>query len=99
MAGKSEGDFKAETIDRIEKIFPGCIVTKLDASLKGGIPDVLILYGDKWATLEFKKSAKANKRPNQEYYVNLMDDMSFSRFIFPENVEEVLYDLQQAFRP
>lgn len=99
MAGKNEGDFKAETIDRIEKIFPGCIVTKLDASLKGGIPDVLILYGDKWATLEFKRSAKANRRPNQEYYVNLMNDMSFSRFIFPENVEEVLDDLQQALRP
>lgn len=99
MAGKSEGDFKADTIKRIKKIFPGCIVTKLDAGLKGGIPDLLILYGSKWATLEFKKSAKANKRPKQEYYVNLMNQMSFSRFIFPENVEEVLHDLQQALRP
>ena len=63
-----------------------------------GIPDLLILHNNKWATLENKRSAKATKQPNQEYYVNKMNDMSFSRFIYPENKEEVLNDLQQTFK-
>ena len=70
---------------------------KLDPDYIQGIPDLLVLYKDKWATLECKKSAKASKRPNQEHYVKKMNDMSFSAFIFPENKEEVLDELQQSF--
>ena len=79
-------------------MFPGCIVTKLDSSDIQGIPDLLILYKNKWATLENKRSKNATKRPNQEYYVEKLDSMSFSRFIFPENKEEVLRELQSAFQ-
>ena len=78
-------------------MFPGCIVTKLDSSDIQGIPDLLILYKNKWAALEVKKDASASKRPNQEYYVARMNEMSFSKFIFPENKEDVLNELQQAF--
>lgn len=62
-----------------------------------GIPDLLVLYKNKWASLECKKSAKAKRQPNQEYYVEKMNDMSFSRFVYPENKEEVIRDLQQVF--
>ena len=79
-------------------MFPGCIVTKLDSSDIQGIPDLLILYKNKWATLENKRNAKATHQPNQDYYVDVMNNMSFSRFIYPENKEEVLNDLQQAFK-
>ena len=79
-------------------LFPGCIVMKSDSGYLQGIPDLLILFNDKWAALECKQHAGAKKQPNQEYYVGKMDEMSFSRFICPENKEEVLHDLQQSFQ-
>lgn len=98
MAGKLERDFQSNLIKEIKDRFPGCVVTKLDSSHIQGIPDLLILYRNRWATLECKKGSKEKKQPNQEYYVNKMNEMSFSRFIFPENKEEVLNDLQQTFK-
>ena len=98
--GRRESDFQAKLIKDIEQQFPGSIVTKLDSSHIQGIPDLLILYRDKWATLECKKSERDyrnNKRPNQDIYVDRMNNMSFSRFIYPENREEVISELQQAF--
>ena len=97
--GKLERDFQASLIKELKEIFPGCIVTKLDSSHIQGIPDILLLHKDRWATLECKKNANAKKQPNQNYYVDKMNEMSFSRFICPENKEEVLNDLQQAFKP
>lgn len=96
---KLERDFQAKLIRELKEMFPGCIVMKNDASYIQGIPDLLVLYKDKWASLECKKQANAKKQPNQEYYVGRMNEMSFSRIICPENKEEVLYELQQAFEP
>lgn len=93
-----ESEFQSKLIKELHSRFKDCIVTKLDSGHIQGIPDLLILWQNHWATLECKKSANANKRPNQEYYVNRMNEMSFSRFINPENKEEVLNDLEQAFR-
>lgn len=92
-----ESKFQANLKKELKQRFPGCIVTKLDSGDIQGIPDLLVLYKDKWATLENKRSATASKRPNQEYYVNKMNDMSFSRFIFPENKDEVLNELERKF--
>ena len=96
---KLERDFQAKLIKEIKQIFKGCIVMKNDSSYIQGIPDLLILYRDKWAALEVKKSATAHHQPNQEYYVELMDEMSYASFIYPENKEEVLYELQQTLFP
>lgn len=95
---RPEREFQSRLIKELKIIFKGCIVMKLDTSYIQGVPDLLILYKNKWAALECKKSAKAAKQPNQEYYVGLMNEMSFSRFICPENKEEVLRELQQAFK-
>lgn len=94
-SSRLESGFQDRLIKRLKEMFPGCMILKQDAYQ--GIPDLLILHGDKWASLECKKSAKAEHQPNQDYYVEQMNKMSFSRFIYPENVEEVLYELQQAF--
>ena len=96
--GKLENEFQAKLKKELSSRFPGCVVTKLDSGDIQGIPDLLVLYEDKWATLECKKSEKAKKQPNQEYYVNQMNNMSYSRFIYPENKEEVLNDLREKFK-
>lgn len=96
---KKESAFQKDLKEELEALFPGCIVTKLNSSLIQGIPDLIIFYGKKWASLECKINKDADHQPNQDYYVELMDKMSFSRFIYPENKEEVLNELQQAFRP
>lgn len=93
-----ERNFQSKLIKELKDEFEGCIVTKLDSSHIQGIPDLLILHKDKWATLECKKSAKAKKQPNQDYYVGKMNDMSFSRIIFPENKKEVLDALKVHFQ-
>lgn len=93
-----ENKFQSNLIKEIKKLFPDCIVLKNDSSYIQGIPDLLILYKNKWASLEVKKSATASHRPNQNYYVEKMNKMSFSRFIFPENKDEVLEDLARLFK-
>ena len=90
-----ESGFQDRLIKELKGMFPGCLIFKMDQVQ--GIPDLLILYGQKWASLECKKSETARQQPNQAYYVNEMNQMSFSRFICPENKEEVLHELQQAF--
>lgn len=94
---KKENEFQSKLKKELKVRYDGCIVTKLDANDIQGIPDLLILYKNKWATLENKKDSKATKQPNQEYYVDKMNNMSFSRFIYPENKKEVLNELDEFF--
>ena len=94
----AESKFQKSLIKEIKERFPGSVVMKNDSNYIQGIPDLTILYKDKWATLEVKDKESAKHRPNQDYYVNEMNNMSFSRFIFPENKEEVLNDLERSFK-
>lgn len=94
--GMTENEYQAKLIKRIEELVPGSIVLKNDPNYLQGIPDLLILYHDKWAMLEVKRSAKDKHRPNQDYYIDLFGEWVYSSFIFPENEEVVLYELQQA---
>ncbi|MFI3115314.1 MAG: hypothetical protein R3Y12_04140 [Clostridia bacterium] len=95
-SSRLESGFQDKLKNEIEKLYPDCMVIKMEH--KQGIPDLLILHGDTWATLECKRNKNAKKQPNQDYYVHRMNTMSFSRFVYPENKEEVLYELQQTFR-
>lgn len=92
---KLESGFQSKLIKELKSLFNGCFVMKLDSSYIQGIPDLLILYRNKWAILECKRHKDARRQPNQEYYVDVLNSMSFSRFIYPENKEEVLSELQE----
>lgn len=93
----AENKFKTNLVGELEDLFPGCIVTHLDPNEIQGIPDLLILFENKWAVLEGKDYKNAKHQPNQDYYVDLMDRMSFAAFIYPENKDEVLDALYQYF--
>ena len=97
MADRLERDFQAKLIKELRNTYNQAIVMPMDGSYIQGFPDVLILYKDKWATLECKRSSAAPKRPNQETYNSILNSMSFSRFVYPENKEEVLNELDRFF--
>lgn len=94
---KLESKFQKDLMDEIKKQYPGCVILKNDSGYIQGIPDWTILYKDKWAVLECKREKNSRKQSNQPYYVEKLNDMSFSRFVYPENKEEVLRDLRKAF--
>ena len=91
-SSRLESGFQDKLVRELKTMLPGSLVFKMDQMQ--GIPDLLVLYKDKWFSLELKKSAGAKRQPNQEYYVGLMNEMSFSRFICPENKDEVLSELK-----
>ena len=91
-----EKDFQNSIIKKLEDRIPGCIVLKNDPNYIQGVPDLIVLHGDKWAALECKKEHSAKHRPNQDYYIRTMNDMAYAAFIFPENEEEVLDELQRS---
>lgn len=98
---KKESDYQHDLIEKIKDRFPDSFVLKNDASYIQGIPDLTVLWKDKWATLECKKSKKDYEKdftPNQHIYVQKMKRMSFSSFIFPENEEEVLNAMERSFQ-
>lgn len=90
-----ESKFQHDLIEELKTALPGALIFKNES--KQGLPDLTVLYQTHWALLECKKSRAASHQPNQDYYVNRANEMSFSRFIYPENKQEVIDELQQAF--
>ena len=95
---KVEREFEPVLMDEIRRMFPGCVILKNDANYIQGFPDRIILYRDRWAVLEVKISEGAEHQPNQDDYVNQLNYMSFSRFVYPENKDEVLEELYRHFK-
>lgn len=94
---KRESGFQHDLIHRIKRRWPDAVVMKNDAGYIQGIPDLTVLVGSKWAMLECKRSRDEHHQPNQDYYVDMLDTMSFARFVYPENLDEVLDDLESHF--
>lgn len=97
MSRKLERDFQSELIKELKETFVGCIVLKNDASYIQGFPDLLLLYKNQWAALEVKRASNSRLQPNQDYYVDILNDMSYAAVIHPENKEEVLNAIQRSF--
>lgn len=98
VKSRLEREFQLKLIKRLKDTFPGIHILKNDSSYRQGIPDLTLFYNDRWAVLEVKQSATADERPNQGYYVDMLNAMSYAAFIYPENEEDIFDDLQQAFR-
>lgn len=96
MKKQLESKFQADLIKELREMLPGALIFKNEG--KQGLPDLTILYKKHWALLECKAYEKANHQGNQDTYVQWADENSFGRFIYPENKQEVLNELQQAFR-
>lgn len=101
---KKENDFQRELKKELRQRFPGCYVLKTDPTDIQGIPDLLILHKDKWASLEVKrnysearKSMEKNTPPNQHIYVDRLNEMSYASYIYPENKEEILNEMERLF--
>lgn len=92
----TEAAFKTKLLSKLEELFPGSFIIVNDPSVTQGLPDLLILYGCSWAMLELKRSENAPARPNQPYYIQMFGEMSYAAFIYPENEEQILSDLQYA---
>ena len=97
MAKNKESDFQGTLIKDIKKRFPGCIVLKNDPNYIQGVPDLSIFYKNKWAALECKRSENEPFRPNQKFYIQKMNSMSYASVIYPENKEDILNEIQQSF--
>ena len=93
---KLESGFQDRLRDEIKQKYPDSLIFKMDQIQ--GIPDLLVLRKSKWASLECKKNATASHRPNQDYYVDKLNNMSFARFVYPENKDQVLEELDLYFR-
>lgn len=97
-----ERDYQAGLIKKLKRLYPGCLILKNDSSYMQGIPDLTIFYQDKWAALEVKAKAPIGTtafEPNQEWFLEKMNEMSFAACIFPENEKDVLRGLQHTFSP
>lgn len=93
-----EGKYKTKLSKRIEQRLPGAVILKQDPNLLQGISDLLILWEFVWAALEVKAYRGAPDRPNQGYYVDLLNELSYAAVIYPENEEEILDELESALR-
>lgn len=93
-----ERDFQRKVIRDVKERLPGAIVLKNDSGYIQGIPDLTVLYGQKWGMLEVKRSKTSKHQPNQDHFVSKTNEMSFAAFVYPENEEEVLDALQQSLQ-
>jgi hypothetical protein len=94
----NERVYQSRLIKKLHSLFPDCVVIKNDPAYMQGIPDLIVLYNDKWAMLEVKASERSRIQPNQRHYIDEFNWMSFAAFIYPENEEEILHELQRAFQ-
>ncbi len=93
-----ESEFQKDFKEDLEKAFPGCLIIKGNSTMRQGVPDLLLLHEDRWAMLELKRRKNSRHETNQDYYVDKLNEMSYSSFVTPENAQEVISEIQSSFR-
>ena len=96
MRETGRNGFQSRLVQELQSIFPDAIILRTDPRDTQGIPDVIILNGVRWAALEIKKSANAHRQPNQPWFVDRMNNMSYAAFVYPSNKDRILDELQSA---
>ena len=91
MRETGRNGFQSRLVQELQSIFPDAIILRTDPRDTQGIPDV-----DRWAALEIKKSANAHRQPNQPWFVDRMNNMSYAAFVYPSNKDRILDELQSA---
>lgn len=92
-----ESKFQALLIDELQELFPDVMVLKNDSGYRQGFPDLTVLWRKRWAVLECKASESSPYQPNQEWYLDKLGLLSFSKTIYPENKDTVLKQLKSFF--
>lgn len=90
----AEKNFQSEVASWLRKKRCFVIITTIMPGVPTGTPDIIALFpGGGWAALEIKPSARAKFRPLQEPTIAKLNDMFYSRAVYPENWEEIKAEL------
>ena len=94
-----ESEFKKYTKNRIIDRFPNLDLDIIDINAYNfrSMSDLVILGPEVWAALEFKRSKDSSHRPNQDYHIARLNKKGYATFVYPENLEEVLDELEVLF--
>lgn len=74
----------------------GCWVMKTRPGMgtPSGTADIFFCKEGFYGWLEVKSSSRAAFRPGQESFIEKMADWSWAKIVYPENIEEVLAELE-----
>lgn len=89
-----EATFEKKVVKHLKD--KGCVVIKMQAGpgVPKGFPDRLFLKEGFWGTFEIKASKKSKYQPLQKERIGQLDEMSYSRAVYPENWEEIKAELE-----
>lgn len=93
-----EAKFQREVASWLRK--QGCEVFKMNpgAGIPSATEDLLFLKEGLWGFLECKKARNAKHRPGQDKTVARHNEMSYSRFVWPENWKEIQKELKEILK-
>lgn len=96
---KLEADTQARFVKRLRKAFERVIILKNDSGYLQGIMDLTVILPGAIIFIEVKPYEEAPYEPNQEYYLDLVQQFGFfSCTLHPGNEEEVFRAIQQTQR-
>lgn len=94
-----ESQFKRHVKCSIRDRFPNLDLDFIDTNAYNfrSMTDLVVLGPEVWAALEFKRSEDSPHQPNQDYHISRLNKKGYASFVFPENLEEVLDELEVLF--